>query len=57
MTKGFEYKEVIKKNGEVIYRIPVLSDEEREERHQRFLSVANKLLEKYKSNSSYTEIG
>lgn len=49
MTKGFEYKEVIKKNGEVIYRIPVLSDEEREERHQRFLSVADKLLEKYKS--------
>lgn len=48
MQKELEYKEVAGKNG-VVRRIPILTDEEREERHQNFLRVADKLLEKYKN--------
>lgn len=42
-----QYKEVVKENG-AIYQVPILSKEEREERHQNFLRVADRLLEKYK---------
>ena len=44
---GIEYKEVVKENG-VVYRIPILTNEEREERQQHFLRTADRLLEKYK---------
>lgn len=44
-----KYIEKVSKNG-VINRYPVLSDEEREERHQEFLKVANEIIKKYKNN-------
>lgn len=48
MQKELKYREVIKKNGVIVHRIPILTDEEREERHQNFLRIADRLLEKYK---------
>ncbi len=42
-----EYGEAVNENG-VMYRVPILTDEEREERHQNFLKVADGILEKYK---------
>ena len=44
---GVEFWEVVRENG-CVWRIPILSDEEREERRQDFLRLADRLLEKYK---------
>lgn len=45
-----KYIEKVSKNG-VINRYPVLTDEEREERHQEFLKVAHEIIQKYQNKN------
>jgi hypothetical protein len=41
-----EYRIVVDEDGTVNH-FPILSDEEREERHQNFLRIADRIIEKY----------
>ncbi len=44
-----DYRVVIDEDG-TINRFPILSEEEREDKHQRFLRIVDELIEKYSND-------
>lgn len=48
-----EYKKTISPNG-VVNHYPILTEEERKERHQDFLKIAHKIIKKYTEEGDKT---